>query len=199
MKKFLKGFFYLLIFGAGFLTSYMLFGKSADVRGQEKDTDVDEVVDVQREEKVLYAKGYDDYLDFKETDDKNYSFGSLEKLCIEETGKIHSDKIEVETGEEVQFWATIKNSGVKMKHLTHVCFNHSGGVTPVPDGRNGVVTFSCLNGPQGPNIDPGREFAIHGTTKFLSPGSYSVWLSWGQDENNFYKTNNGGTAKIRVY
>jgi hypothetical protein len=178
---------YLLFIFAGFFFVYALSGFQIHVQGQE--IEVAETEDDSESEagKVLYSKTFHQYAQFEE-DVFNYSLGSSKKLVIEESVKIYSDRSEAETGEEVQFWATLKNNGLKMKHLTHVCFNHSGG-----------VTFSCLEGPQGPNIDPGREFPIHGTTKFLHPGKYSVWLTWSQDETNFYNLNKGGTVSVTVY
>jgi hypothetical protein len=109
------------------------------------------------------------------------------KFSLVESQAITADKNQVETGENVVFSTAIKNEGSKMKHLTHLCFNHSGG-----------VTFGCLEGPQGPNLDSGQEFPIGGATIFTQPGTYQVWLTWSQDATNFYRPLNSSSIKIVV-
>jgi len=109
---------------------------------------------------------------------------SSSKFTILESKKIYADKASLETGETVNFFATLKNIGTKKKFLTHACFNHSGG-----------VTFGCqLN----INIGPGEEFPIHNSMIFTSPGNYSVWLTWSQDKTNFYRPSGAGSTSVQI-
>jgi len=109
------------------------------------------------------------------------------KLTIKEVRGITADKQKAETGEQVNFSARIKNIGSKKKHLTHLCFNHSGG-----------VTFGCTNGPNGFNLDPGQEIDISNSMMFVTPGAYSVWLTWSQDKTNFLKPLDSSLAQVTI-
>lgn len=106
------------------------------------------------------------------------------KFTIVETQKITADKKNAETGETVTFSAKLKNQGTKKKFLSHICFNHSGG-----------VTFGCL---LGRNFDPGEEIDISNTMMFITPNTYSVWITWSQDSTNFYRPINAGLATVYV-
>lgn len=107
------------------------------------------------------------------------------KFSIAETQKMSADRHEAETGETVNYTVTIKNTGTKKKFLTHICFNHSGG-----------VTFGCaLN----VNIEAGDQFNINNSMMYKTPGTYSVWLTWSQDGTNFYRPQNSGSAIVRIY
>ena len=106
------------------------------------------------------------------------------KFTILESKKITADKTKVETGELVNFFTTLKNQGTKKKFLTHICFNHSGG-----------VTFGCL---LNVDLDPGEEFPIHNSMMFPSPGRYSVGVTWSQDGTNFYSPLQAGSVSVIV-
>lgn len=106
------------------------------------------------------------------------------KYTIVETQRITSDKTRLETGEDITFKLTIKNAGAKVKTLTHLCFQHSGG-----------INFGCL---LGHTLAPGQEFPISASTRFYSPGVYSVWFIWSQDQTNFYKTVESSSVLITV-
>jgi hypothetical protein len=109
------------------------------------------------------------------------------KFTIVQTQAMSTDKTWAQTGETVSFSTKIKNQGTGMKHLTHLCFNQSAG-----------VTFGCLCGPQGPNLDPGQEMEISDTTVFTLPGTYDVWLTWSQDSTNFYQPQGGQSVKVVI-
>ena len=127
MKKIFTVLIYFLFILAGFFFAYALSGFQIHAQEQEAGTDTVGGGSELEPGKVLYSKTYNEYSHFEE-ELVSYGSNSSKKLTIEESAKIYSDKTEVETGEEVQFWATLKNNNLKMKHLTHVCFNHSGGV-----------------------------------------------------------------------
>lgn len=107
------------------------------------------------------------------------------KLTIYESKKITADKTTAETGETVNYNVTLKNTGDKKKFLTHICFNHSGG-----------ITFGCL---LNMNLEPDKEFNINNSMMYKTPGGYSVWITWSQDGTNFYKPQGGGSARVTVY
>lgn len=107
------------------------------------------------------------------------------KYTITETGRMTADKLSAQTGENVNFTVTIKNEGQEKKFLTHICFNHSGG-----------VTFGCV---LNKNLESGESFNINNTMQFTSPGTYAVWLTWSQDHTNFYRPQRSGIASVRVY
>lgn len=106
------------------------------------------------------------------------------KFTIVESKRITADRITAETGETVNYNVTLKNTGEKKKFLTHICFNHSGG-----------ETFGCL---LNKNLYPGEEFNINNSMMYKTPGTYSVWVTWSQDGDNFYRPVGAGTAVVRV-
>lgn len=107
------------------------------------------------------------------------------KLTIMETQKISADRAMAETGETVNYTVTLKNTGNKKKFLTHICFNHSGG-----------VTFGCL---LNMNLESYKEFNINNSMTYKTPGTYSTWVTWSQDGNNFYRPQSGGSAVVKIY
>jgi len=110
--------------------------------------------------------------------------GGGSKFTILETQRIYADKTRVQTGETVNFFAKLKNTGTQKKFLTHICFQYSGG------------NFGChLN----TNLEAGKEISIHNSMIFPNPGTYSVWITWSQDKTNFYRPVNGGKATVTVY
>lgn len=106
------------------------------------------------------------------------------KFTISEVKKIEADRTSAQTGETVNFSVTLKNTGDKKKFLTHICFNHSGG-----------VTFGCV---LNKNIFPNDEFNVNNSMIFKNPGNYSVWITWSQDKTNFYRPVEAGQAKVYI-
>ncbi len=106
------------------------------------------------------------------------------KYTIFEIEKISADKSFAQTGETVNFTATLKNTGSVKKFLTHICFNYSGG------------NFGCV---RNINLGPGEVFNINNSMMFPDPGKFSVWITWSQDHTNFYRPSGGGTASVQVY
>lgn len=101
-----------------------------------------------------------------------------------ETEKITADRTTAETGEQVNFTVSLQNQGTKKKFLTHICFDHSGG-----------VTFGCL---LNKNLFPGEKFNVNNSMMFPNPGSYSVWVTWSQDATNFYRPINAGSTTVHI-
>jgi len=114
----------------------------------------------------------------------NSSITKSSKFTILEVQKITADKTSAQTGENVNFTVTIKNTGSTKKLLTHICFNHSGG-----------VTFGCI---REMNLEAGDKFNVNNTMQFTAPGTYSVWITWSQDHTNFYRPQNSGSAVVHV-
>jgi hypothetical protein len=110
--------------------------------------------------------------------------GGSDKFTILETQKLSADRYTVQTGETVNFFTKLKNTGTSKKFLTHICFQYSGG------------NFGCqLN----MNLDPQEEKAIHNSMVFPNPGTYSVWVIWSQDKANFYPPVSAGSVTVTVY
>jgi len=107
------------------------------------------------------------------------------KFTIVESKKISADKATAETGETVSYNVTLKNTGSKKKYLSHICFNHSGG-----------VTFGCL---LSKNLEAGEEFNVNNYMRYTTAGTYSVWVTWSQDGTNFYRPQGAGTATVTIY
>ena len=106
------------------------------------------------------------------------------KFTVVESAKISTDKSSVQTGQQVNFSVTLQNQSSEKKFLTHICFNHSKG-----------VTFGCL---RNMNLEAGKEFNLNNSMIFTNPGSYSVWITWSQDHTNFYRPVNSGTVSVNV-
>lgn len=113
------------------------------------------------------------------------NINSSTKFTIVESKKISADKTTAETGETVSYNITLRNSGSKKKFLSHICFNHSGG-----------VTFGCL---LNKNLEAGEEFNVNNYMRYTTAGTYSVWVTWSQDGTNFYRPQGAGTATVTIY
>ena len=169
----------ILFFSLGLLISFLFQRKKADDKESEQIEQVEQVE--QKSEAVVWEEQELNASGFGAEQTSSIPAG---KFTIVEAQKISADKTNVQTGEDVRFWLTIKNDGAKVKTLTHLCFNHSGG-----------TTFGCL---LDHTLASGQEFSISNTTRFYSPGVYSVWFTWSQDKTNFYKPVNGSSVKVVV-
>ena len=169
----IKAIILILFFCLGFLISFFY---------QKQKRKLEKVEKVEKESKIVTWQ--EEELKFPDSSASQHSGSSRDKFTIVESEKISADKTKVQTGEDVRFWLTIKNDGAKVKTLTHLCFNHSGG-----------VNFGCL---LDHTLASGQEFSISNTTRFYSPGTYSVWFTWSQDKTNFYKAVNGGIVTVHV-
>ena len=105
------------------------------------------------------------------------------KYTVEEAEKIRADKTEAQTGETVNFSVTVKNTGVEKKFLTHLCFNYTGG------------NFGCV---RNVNIAAGDLLNVNNSMMFKDPGVQTVWVTWSQDGQNFYRPANSGTVNVSV-
>ena len=173
------------------LTLFFCIGLLISFFYQKQKRKAENVEEVEKAEKIENAEQESETAVWQEQELESSDFttgqtanSSQGKFSIIESKKISADKTNVETGEDVRFWLTIKNNGVKVKTLTHLCFNHSGD-----------ANFGCL---LDHTLAPGQEFSISNTTRFYSPGVYSVWFTWSQDKTNFYKASNGSSVQIVV-
>ena len=175
----IKAIILILFFSLGLLISFFYQAQKEKVEEVGK---VEKAGEIERESKTEIWQEQE--LDFSNSSINQTPGSSQAKFSITESKKISADKNKVQTGEDVLFWLTIKNEGTKVKTLTHLCFNHSGG-----------VNFGCL---LDHTLAPGQEFSISNTTRFYSPGTYSVWFTWSQDKTNFYKAVNGSSVQVVV-
>lgn len=103
---------------------------------------------------------------------------------ITETEPITADKNNAPIGETINFRALIKNQGTKNKSLAYVCLN-----------RSGATAFNCV---ANRNLSSDEDLVVSGSTMFVRPGDYSVWVTVSEDGTNFYRPLNAGTAFIKV-
>jgi hypothetical protein len=187
-SAFFKIIILFVFFSFGFLIAHL---SSQPSQGEEKleSSPTDEEASLEEQEEKTSHQTWVELDSNKEAKfaTNQSTSSSSSKFTIFESKKITADKTRAQTGETINFSVTIKNQGTKGKYFSHLCFNHSGG-----------VTFGCLNGPQGATLEPDKEFPLGGATVFNKPGTYSVWLTWSQDGTNFYRPINAGTAMVYI-
>ncbi len=181
MKKIFKVLFLVLFFFFGLGLSLASSQKKAQSQSEVEN------IDQQSQEEEIRWPVFTSQEQEADASFAGVNHPSSSKFTIVQTQIIISDKSQAQTGEPVRFTTKIKNQGTAIKHFTHLCFNHSGG-----------VTFGCLSGPQGPNLDPEQELEISNTTVFTLPGTYYVWLTWSQDSTNFYQPQGSNSVKVVI-
>lgn len=188
MRKatFFKTFILAIFFCLGLLISFFYQERKTKSENNKENTSslVEATEDKNEAERSNKKVWEEQELELSDSAGGQTSISPAGKFTIVEAQKISADKTSVETGEDVQFWLTIKNKGTKVKTLTHLCFNHSGG-----------TTFGCL---LDHTLASGQEFSLSASTRFYSPGTYSVWFTWSQDKTNFYKPVDGSSVQIMV-
>lgn len=102
---------------------------------------------------------------------------------IIEISHISAAPTTAQVGEDIGFSVTIKNQVSYKKLIQLLCFNSSDG------------TFGCA---RNFNLYPGESFQFNNSGRFTSGGIKSVWITWSQDGQNFYRPVNGGTAKVTI-
>jgi len=181
-----KSFILVLFFCFGLFISFVFQKKKAKAEKMSvsETTELASDAEEEKETESKTAIWQEEELNISGSGGAGGSVSSTSKFTIKESVRISADKTSVQTGEDVRFWLTIKNDGSKVKTLTHMCFNHSGG-----------VTFGCL---LDHTLASGQEFSISDSTRFYSPGTYSVWFTWSQDKTNYYKPLNAGAVTVKV-
>ncbi len=86
-------------------------------------------------------------------------------------------------GDDITFSVTIKNQAPYKKFIQAICFNSSDG------------NFGCA---QGKNLGPGEVFNINNSGRFKTSGIKSVWITWTQDNQTYFRPVNAGSATITI-
>lgn len=94
-----------------------------------------------------------------------------------------ADKVDVQVGEDVTFTVTLKNVSLQKKNMEAVCFQSSDG------------NFGCLNNF---NLQPGKSFTFSNSGRWVSGGTKSIWITWSQDNANYYRPLNSSRISISV-
>lgn len=102
---------------------------------------------------------------------------------IEQVSAITSSQQQAYTGDDIAFSITIKNTASYKKFVRQLCWESSEG------------NFGCS---PGFNLDPGQVFSISNSGRFQSSGTKSVWVTWTQDNTNFYTPVNSNAASVRI-
>lgn len=102
---------------------------------------------------------------------------------IVEIQKVAASQNVAQVSDDINFTVTIKNQAPYKKFVQAICFNSTDG------------NFGCVNGK---NLAPGEIFNVNNSTRFHISGTKSVWITWSQDNYNFYRPINGGTAQITI-
>jgi len=102
---------------------------------------------------------------------------------IVEIQHITADKSAVQVGEDIGFTVTIKNQSAGKKNIKQLCFNSTDG------------NFGCT---MDFNLYPGQSFNFNNSGRFTSGGTKTIWVTWTQDGQNFYRPLNSGTVNITI-
>ena len=94
-----------------------------------------------------------------------------------------TDKVDAQVGEDVTFTVTLKNVSSQKKNMEAVCFQSSDG------------NFGCLDDF---NLQPGESFTFSNSGRWVSGGTKSIWITWSQDNVNFYRPLNASRISISV-
>lgn len=102
---------------------------------------------------------------------------------IAQVGDIIASQPEAYTGDDITFTVTIQNQATYKKFVRQLCFQSSEG------------NFGCS---PGFNLDPGQVFSMSNNGRFTSSGTKSVWVTWTQDNTNFYSPINNRSTTIQI-
>lgn len=102
---------------------------------------------------------------------------------ILEVGHISASQPVAQVGDDIGFTVTIKNQAATKKHIVQLCFNSSDG------------NFGCT---LDFNLYPGESFNFNNSGRFTSGGVKTVWVTWTQDGQNFYRPVDGRTAQVTI-
>jgi hypothetical protein len=102
---------------------------------------------------------------------------------IIEIQQITASKPVAQVGDDIGFTVTIKNQAATKKLIKQLCFNSSDG------------NFGCT---MDFNLYPGQSFNFNNSGRFTSGGIKTIWITWTQDGQNFYRPVGGGTAQVTI-
>lgn len=102
---------------------------------------------------------------------------------IIETGHISASQPVAQVGDDIGFTVTIRNQAATKKHIVQLCFNSSDG------------NFGCT---LDFNLYPDQSFNFNNSGRFTSGGVKTVWVTWTQDGQNFYRLVDGRSAQVTI-
>jgi len=102
---------------------------------------------------------------------------------IVEVQQITASKSVAQVGDDINFSVTIKNQSPYKKLVKQLCFNSSDG------------NFGCT---MDFNLYPDQSFNFNNSGRFTSGGVKTVWITWTQDGQNFYRPVGGATTTVTI-
>jgi len=102
---------------------------------------------------------------------------------IVETQGISADITVAQVGDDIQFTVTIKNQAPYKKLIKQLCFNSTDG------------NFGCT---MDFNLYPDQSFTFNNSGRFTSGGYKTIWITWTQDGQNFYRPLNSSTSRVFI-
>jgi hypothetical protein len=102
---------------------------------------------------------------------------------IVEVGHISASQPVAQVGDDIGFTVTIKNQAATKKLIKQLCFNSTDG------------NFGCT---MDFNLYSGQSFNFNNSGRFTSGGVKTVWITWTQDGQNFYRPVGGGTVQVTI-
>lgn len=102
---------------------------------------------------------------------------------IIETGHISASQPVAQVGDDIGFTVTIRNQAGTKKHIVQLCFNSSDG------------NFGCT---LDFNLYPDQSFTFNNSGRFTSGGVKTVWVTWTQDGQNFYRLVDGRSTQVTI-
>ncbi|KKT60909.1 MAG: hypothetical protein UW52_C0015G0009 [Candidatus Gottesmanbacteria bacterium GW2011_GWA1_44_24b] len=102
---------------------------------------------------------------------------------IVEVQHISASKSVAQVGDDIGFSVTIKNQASSKKLVKQLCFNSTAG------------NFGCT---MDFNLYPGQSFNFNNSGRFTSGGAKTVWITWTQDGQNFYRPVDGRTVTVTI-
>ena len=97
---------------------------------------------------------------------------------------ISSDMPCAQVGQDLNFTVTIQNNSPYKKFVSAICFQSSDG------------NFGCS---PGVNLSVGQVYTISNSGRFTSGGAKSIWITWTQDNTNYYSPLNSHSTNVFVY
>jgi hypothetical protein len=102
---------------------------------------------------------------------------------IAEVEPLTASRKSAQVDDSITFSVTIKNQASYNKLLYDVCFESTDG------------NFGCQFGI---SLAPGQTYALNNVGTWTSGGSKNVWITWSQDDINYYTPQNAKTVTVDI-
>jgi len=89
-----------------------------------------------------------------------------------------------QVGQDLNFTVIIKNESPLPKFISSICFQSTDG------------NFGCS---PGVNLSVGQIYSINNSGRFTSGGTKNIWITWTQDDTNYYLPLNSKSANVFIY